>query len=321
MAEDISELVVKVSPSGMDETNQELDQTRENFQDTADDVGESTGMLSDFASKFKGAGLIFAGAFGTMVAAIASKMPILRETASGMDAVLTALGLKMDKFTRDRLSVFNRELFRTADAINEAEGPLDTFLALVQGLDRAFTKLAFGEELGEWVFQSRLTQQVISELSTVVSDTFSRIAGDFEHFVNTKIPALKAGFSGIVDFLKGLKTKVKNALINNVFNPAIEIINRLINKINQLPGVNIGTLGTLETVDEPTGGGGAETAPSGPSPSPGVFPGGPALASGGETVSINTTVETNVDGRKVAEETKPFTVRGALGRGRGARMR
>lgn len=314
MADEVHELAVAIRPEGTQETQEALSDTREEFSDTADDVGESTGLMSDFANKFTGAGIVFAGAFGTMVGAIASRMPIISEVFAGLDAVLTALALRFDRLTRDSARPFIQTLFDLSEAIVTPGEELRALRLSMDAVIEGLPLLAKG-------FLAPI--EAVRRLSDAVGAMIGQIAGDFTHFITTKIPAFEAAFAGIVDFLKDLGPRVVNAVINNIVNPFIETINDLIREVNRRLDRNISLIGLLGTMDLPSdGGGGRPGRVSGPRRQTGVRDRGPALESGGEVVVTGTLDnQTNLDSQTVAEETKPFTVKGVLGGGRGARLR
>lgn len=134
MADEVHELAVKLTPEGGGETRRELENTRGEFETTTDEVGESAGILDDFASKWVGAGLLFAGTLGTLTAAIASRMPVLEEVGESVDLVLTSLALKIDNDVRPSVNELNDDLADLATEIDEADGSADALGITLAGL-------------------------------------------------------------------------------------------------------------------------------------------------------------------------------------------
>lgn len=275
MAEDISELVVKIRADGAGEVQGTLEDTRETFSETTDDVGEATDDLTAFSKRWKGAALVFAGSFFTLVAAVASKMPILKESASGFDAILTAIGLRMDKLTRGSMSEFVVAQFELAEAIASGKGEFEAWLDLLGSGLRVIGDLLpgrFGDALTALGTFFREWDTIWAGIKRTVVD----IVGDIDRFVH-----------------------------NNLVIPLIENVNTAIEALNKLPTVNI------DPVEVP----GAKTAMH-PSGTPEAI--GRRRSQEEQIIDRLTTgtvrTDVNIDGRKVGEATKPFTVRGVLSR-------
>lgn len=131
MAEGVSELVVKVTPQGVSETSDQLDDMSESFEESSESVGESAGFLSDFSEKFKGAaGVVLAG-LATVTAGLLSQVPVIDEAMSGLFSIFDALILRLDERLRPAINKVTTTLFDIADAILEAEGPLGTLIDIV----------------------------------------------------------------------------------------------------------------------------------------------------------------------------------------------
>lgn len=313
---EVHELAVAIRPEGADETQAALEDTSAQFEQTADDVGESTSMLSDFANQFTGAGIIFAGAFGTMIGAVASKMPIVSEAFTALEAVLTALGLRFDRLTRDRAQPMIKRMFALADAIatpgEELEALSITLGIVLEGLKKTPAAIPFIAlaKLADHFVDVRSGLQAIHRFITTVKPF--QILGD----------AVRNALSGIATFITNLGADIERAVIQHIINPLIARINDLIRTINRIPGMNAPLVGRLEVPVDPRTGSARTAEPPGPRRQTGVRDRGPMPASGGQVVVTGTLdSETNLDSETVATETKPFTVRGVLNGGRGARLR
>lgn len=315
MADEVHELAVAIHAEGTQETQDELDDVSGSFEDTAGDVGESTELLGDFANKFKGAGIIFAGAFGTLVAAVASKMPIIEENAAALDGVLLALGLRMDKVAREDGENLNMTLFELQEAIIMEED--------VRALGLAFE--ALGQVLDgltpdflEAITGTILVREGLIKLGEFIQTnglpTLDDLAGGFQSLGQKARDAL----GGLDDFITDLGADIISALADDIVNPAIETINEYIRKTNKIFGTNIGTIGTINPTLPFNEGPRFPGAPRGIVADPAGTGGG-----GSQQVTVTGTLdsETNLDSRSISSETKPFTVRGVLGSGRGARLR
>lgn len=134
MADTVQELMVRVRPDGISETTDQLEEQGEQFQETAQQSGDAAGMLDDFSKKWVGAGLVFAGAFGTMVSAIASRMPVIDEVGNSVDLVLTSLANTIDNDVRPGLSDLNRDLADLSSQIDDTDGAAEGLGTALAGM-------------------------------------------------------------------------------------------------------------------------------------------------------------------------------------------
>lgn len=321
MAEEVQELLVSIRSEGTKEVTEDLKKQRDTFEDTADSVGEQTGRLEKFSKRWRGAATIFAGGFGTLVAAVASKMPILQESAGLFGLVLDTAGMKMSRFTRDDLSPMNERLLETVKRINEADSALEVLAVTVAGLVTApfqpgialvekFTRKLLGLGESETVLHDRLIP-AFEDLAETVRST---LTGAFDTF--------KSAVSGIGSWLTTQFGNARRAVIETFVQPLIERINDLIRRANQLPGVDVGLVGGVASGRE----GRRQFRASDPAIShgprvPGAASGLAADPSGRVTVMGTIEQETNLDGQTIGRSSKPFTVKGVLRGGRGARLR
>lgn len=315
---EIHELVVSIRPDGMDDVNDKLDDTRESFSETADDVGESTELLSDFSNKFTGAGLVFAGAFGTLVAAVATKLPILREVGAGVNSILTSLALAVDEDVRPALGELTKDFFDLSEEIANAEGSAEGFGLLLGGVASLISQrlTQFDPEIA-----ADVTVDFAVEVGAVAVDR-AGLKTKIAEAMDDPVPLLKdvlklLQFPTTFAFNLGISIgeEIADGITNIVEDAFQDARERLENLRNPEEGPTNLTLGPpTETT--------LRGLPSGREGRRQFRASDPAITSGGQVVVTGTLdSETNVDSQTVAKNTKPFTVRGVLNGGRAARLR
>lgn len=233
MAEEISELVVKLTPQDDGATDM-LREHREEFEKTADSSGESANELGGFARKFSGAGIVFATVFATMAAGIASKMPIFKEAFTAMDSLLTVLGIKFDEAARKGgAEGFAGTIFgEVIPAVEAADGPFQALAVGIAGVSVAILETVAGlavqlnksmkntfQSAGLAGLEAFLTFS--NQLATAVSKLGAQIQTRFEVMWDLSIQAVK------------VRLNVMAAAVDRRVNDIIEAFNRI-------PGVNIG---------------------------------------------------------------------------------
>lgn len=150
MAEDVQELLVQVSPEGVDETTRALEDQEESFTDMADTAEEESGRLADFSDRWQGAmGAVVAG-LAVASAGLLSQVPVVGELMSGLFAIIEAIAFQMDQVLRPVLQPVTDAFFGLSNAIFEAEGILGIIigvlgvLVVVLGAVAAVTFVASG---------------------------------------------------------------------------------------------------------------------------------------------------------------------------------
>lgn len=298
MAEDISELVVRVHPEGMSETTRELDKVQNKFEDTSEDVEDSTSQMTSFSKKFRGAGLVFGAAFGGMVGAIASRMPILKETFSAFDILLTSFGLKLSQDTRPALDNVNQGMIDFADHVNDSDNTLDIFTRDLETAKKTLhgtgggggLNLALGdvtESFSGWNFQ-------MVRGDGLLGDIIDRIEGLIDSLMNLRLnmPGGGGGGGGSGPVSTGgpppeTTTSSRPSVGTGMPDPT---------GFNRGPGPDIiGFGGRSATSDVP-----------GENPNSAIFEG---------------RTEINIDGRTVATQVKRHQITGVLSSGRGTHLR
>ena len=131
----VEELVVKATPTGIDDVNSQLDGMEKSVQETTDEVEETGRSLDDMSAKFKGAmGAIIAG-LGVAAGGILSRVPSLQVAVEQLGTTLDLLGQKIEEEFSGSLQDLNDELAETNKEVAEAEGPLDGLMKAIQGVD------------------------------------------------------------------------------------------------------------------------------------------------------------------------------------------
>lgn len=315
MADEVQELLVSIRSEGTDEVTEDLRNQREQFEESADTIADETATLAAFSRKWKGAGLLFAGSFAVITGAIVSKLPVLKEVATGFDILLTSLALKIDQDIRPAVGGLTDEFIDLAEEINEAESAAEGVGILLGGVAESI-----GRQLDD--FDPELTAEVTADFIVEVGavtvdrsglrDMVVRAIEDpvpllIEVFKLLQIPTAFVWNLGI-----SLGERLADAIIQEVdaaFEDARERLNRLKNDSSFI----------FDFIEQPgrgprfESGGGRYQASSLQSATT------PAQRRAHEIMgTIDTQV--NLDSRQIAAGTKSFTARGALARGRGARL-
>ena len=195
MAETVEELVVKATPEGIDETTDGLEGMQEQFDETADEMEDTTSVLGDLQERFAGAfGAITAG-LAVAVGGLLSQVPVIGEVASGIGSIVDALAFRLDSVLRPALTPLANAFFSLSEAIFSADGPLGKLVDTV---------LVFGTVLGGTtaaIFAASTAMTALATATLPVSLPVLAVVGAFA--------ALVAVLS--TDFL-GIRTKVTNAL-------------------------------------------------------------------------------------------------------------
>lgn len=346
--EDIAELVVQVTPEGVQDTTEQLRDQSQAFTDMADEAEEQTGKFQRFSRKWKGAMQVFAGGLAVATAGMASQVPVLGEAFAGVKAVITSLALLMDEVLRPVIGPINQGLFELANAISNTEGPTRALIGIAGTLATVLGAIA-----GVAATVGGLMGGVSGAVSAVAS-AFSGLVGIATTIVGILGGPLTLAIIGIAAAIAGLalawennwlniRTITKDAIskiksfidamvakaesaaesirsfLDSAIQAFIDKVNEAVRLANTLPGVSIdpiggGTGGALPGGgDIPPGGGvGGRPTPGGGGggggDSPFFSPGQPGIVAD---------LDVNLDSKTIASETKEFQVRGALSRGRG----
>lgn len=220
MAETIHELVTKIRPEGVSETQNALDDTTEKFSETTDEVKDQTSLLSDFSSRWQGAAQVLVAGVGVLAAGLLSKLPILQSVASGLNAILTSVALKMDETLRPALQPISDLLFKIANSITEINGPMGkligiaatvgTVLAVVAGVIAAI-----GVSIGPIMAGLGALSTVFTVLAGVVTTVISVIVGVLSLpiiIIGLLVAAIVGAYLAWKNNLFGIRDKTKAAV-------------------------------------------------------------------------------------------------------------
>jgi len=117
----VEELVVKATPKGVGDVEESLEGMEDKAEETTDSIEEQSSALGVVAGKFKGAmGAVVAG-FAVVTASLLSRIPVLSTSASGLGAILDALGIKISQKLAPAIDPVNKKLFEFAREINKGD--------------------------------------------------------------------------------------------------------------------------------------------------------------------------------------------------------
>lgn len=134
MAEDVSNLIVRMRPEGVDETVQGLNTTEEATKETTEALDGQADAAEGFLQKFEGAmGAVIAG-LAVASAGILSQVPVLGEAMSGLFSVVEALAFQLDGALRPSLGGVTDELFDLSGQIYGSGGVLEGLDLIVEKL-------------------------------------------------------------------------------------------------------------------------------------------------------------------------------------------
>lgn len=137
----VEELIVKATPEGIDSVTDGLESMSEQAEETTDEIENQSSALGDMSEKFEGAMGAIIGGFAIVTGGLLTRVPVLREAASGLVAVLDAVALKISQTLRPVIGPLTNQLFNLASAIHEADGPMGTLIGVVSTLGTVLVSL------------------------------------------------------------------------------------------------------------------------------------------------------------------------------------
>lgn len=226
MAETVHELVARVRPEGISQTEDELDQFSETFEEVSQEAGETAGVLADFSDRWQGAANVLIASLAVLATGLLSKVPILGEVAAGLGTIIDSIAIKMDSVLRPALQPLSNLLFDIATAIDETQGPLGTFIGLL-GTLASVSAVVLGAIQG--LYMAGLTSvsafaalssvwgTIVSVGSTVVSVIAGIVAGisAVTAAVIIAVAAIIAFAAAYITNFRGIRDKT-NAFIGNM---------------------------------------------------------------------------------------------------------
>lgn len=315
MADEIHDLLVRVRPDTGD-TEDALDGVNSKFDETADETERTAGILGDMSGRMKGFGTVIVGTLTTLAAGLLSQVPVIRETASALGAVVDAIALRVDEFLRPAIGAVNQAIFGLADSIARGEGVLNSFLDVVVAVGDAMPNMIPTPEaiFADFIKAARSAEIDFGEIFQDIKDTVSSTVSD------------------VVGFFKGMPSKISSALssigqkiFQTLVQPIVDNVNKAISALNRIPGVNFDSVSAAPPFDEGPRFPGAPRGIVGDPAGRGGGGGGGQSGQVGQIVDAlrGATIkhETNLDNRTIAKSQEKLLGTGPAGIGRTARPR
>jgi len=249
MAEDVSDLVVRMRPDGVDETRQGLQSAEEATQQTTEALEEQSEQAEGFLQQFEGAmGAAVAG-LAVASAGLLSQVPVIGQAMEGLFSIVEAVAFQMDQVLRPVLGPISNGFFNLSGAVFNLNGPLGSLVGILGTLTAAFAGLAVIGKITGLFSAFSVVSSGLSTILPVVAGALTTVAGVLGLPV-AAVAALTAGFVGLVavlatDFL-GIRTKLINFITTigsalfsaagNVAQAAAQISQSIISALLGLPG-------------------------------------------------------------------------------------
>jgi hypothetical protein len=132
---DVAEVVVRATPEGMDEVNEDIQQMEQGLADSTDEMDGSAEAMAALSQKFKGAMATTVAALAVGVGGILSQVPVMQELADSIGSVIDSIALKLDEKLRPTISDVTDEVYDFSDAIAESDSNLEI---LLEGIKTTF---------------------------------------------------------------------------------------------------------------------------------------------------------------------------------------
>lgn len=212
---EVSELVVSITPDGIDETTEDLTEMTDRFAEAADEVKESTGVMERFSKKFRGAMKATVAGLAVAAAGLLSQVPIIGELFQGLVAIFRAVAIQLDQRLRPAIQPIVQGMFELAGAI--AEGDWDRVRDMVTGFVEAFRSINWGQLFNQAVrgiqnfIQSANLQPLIDGLFKGLNNFAGFAAKKLAGFLLTTIKMIPGGEAALElsqKFVDGLSTLV-----------------------------------------------------------------------------------------------------------------
>lgn len=280
MAETVHELVARVRPDGISQTEDELDSFTDTFEDVSDQAGDTAENLSEFSDRWQGAMQVAATGLAVAATSLLSTVPIIGELAGGLFAIIESIGLKMDKIAR-KFGVSGDALYEFAGAIDETTGPMETLagaagwvvtaIAGIVGIVAAWGWLAEGATVAgalasAFGYVASAVSAVVSAIAAVVGGISAASAAIIIAIaaIIAIIIAYITNFRGfrdrtnefigdIIEFFKGLWKKGKKFfgnLVSDIVDAAKKLPGQVLSALNDLLVKGKALLSKLATAAE-----------------------------------------------------------------------
>jgi len=119
MAEQVLELIARISPEGAEETTQALDDAEESFENTADTIEDESQRLERFSERFKGALAVATTGLAIASAGLLSNIPALQESFTALSGLVERTGLSISDTFSPALNELTQALLDTGNESDE----------------------------------------------------------------------------------------------------------------------------------------------------------------------------------------------------------
>jgi ABC-type transporter Mla subunit MlaD len=140
----VEELVVKATPKGMGEVNDQLEGMEQKTQEATEEVEETGRSLGDMSAKFKGAMGAIIGGLSVAAGGILSRVPSIQAAVQQLGTTLDLLGQSIEQEFSDSLGTLNEDLAETNRKVDEADGPVDALTTAIDGVGQSIQNAAVG---------------------------------------------------------------------------------------------------------------------------------------------------------------------------------
>jgi len=210
----VAEVVVSAKPQGVGEVESSMQRVEEQTNDTKDELEDTSEQFGSLSEKFRGGMAAIVGGLAVAATGLLSQIPVIQESADGIGAIIDSVALKLDSSLRPALNGANNELFNTADAVSEAEGPLDALGAALTGIGDA-AQIAAVEALRgaiKDIFGIKVPKGFLELPLNVLQLDAKGAKNNIEEIFNVELGENIIGniITGIQNKAKSLKTKAKN---------------------------------------------------------------------------------------------------------------
>lgn len=262
----VAEVVISAKPQGVDDVESGLQRVENQTEDTKQELEDTSEQFGGLEQRFRGGMAAIVGGLAIAATGLLSQIPVIQESADGIGAIIDSVALKLDSTLRPALNGANNELFDTADAVSQAEGPLDAIktalfgigdaaqIAAVEGLKGAIKDI-FGIKVPDGFLELPLNvlQLDAQGVKNNIEELFDVDLG--ENIVQNII-------TGIQNKAGSLKTKAQNVAgdaadkFNNLVNSAKQwgkdIINDIVSGIEEKAGNLKSSVGSIKVAGDIT---------------------------------------------------------------------
>lgn len=229
----VEELVVKATPQGVDNVNDDLNEMEKNFENTANNVEDTSRTLGGLTRKFKGAMTAIIGGLAIGVAGVLSQVPVLGEAVDGVKSVFQALGLQIDKKLRPFMGKLSNEFYDLSAAISE--GDYDKAKKEIKDIINLFKNINFGEILNNTItgiqelFSGIDFEKVSGKMIDFRDELTNKVIDDISNFADKL--KVKDVEKATEKFIRVLKDSIFSAIKNVDWVQLLIAIAKLIGKI------------------------------------------------------------------------------------------